>query len=125
MVTGDDPIKQAAALRLFEQVEQGALTVAAPATVIADAVFVLSSPRLYALARPVVSAALTRLVRLPHFRVQSRRVVLRALQLYGSTTTLDFGDVFILAAMVQAGSTVLYSYDLDFDRVRGITRREP
>ena len=36
-LTGDDPDKQAAATALFEQVEQGLLTVQAPDTVIADA----------------------------------------------------------------------------------------
>ena len=44
-LTGDDPEKQAAATRLFEQIEQGFLTVQAPDTVIADAVYVLASPR--------------------------------------------------------------------------------
>ncbi len=47
--TGDDPAKQAAARALFRAVEEGRLTVAAPYTVIADAVFVLSSPRTYGL----------------------------------------------------------------------------
>lgn len=47
LLTGDDPQKQTAAKALFEQVERGTLTIAAPDTVIADAVFVLSSPRLY------------------------------------------------------------------------------
>jgi predicted nucleic acid-binding protein len=45
--TGDDPAKQQAARELFEQVEQGALTLAAPDTVIADAVFVLASKKWY------------------------------------------------------------------------------
>lgn len=47
LLTGDDPVKQAQAASLFEQVEQGKLSLAAPDTVIADAVFVLASPRLY------------------------------------------------------------------------------
>lgn len=125
LVTGDDPAKQAAPQRLFEQVEQGALTICAPVTVIADAIFVLSSPRLYALPRPVVSAALSRLVLLPHFRVTNRRIVLRALELYASTPALDFGDAFIVATMAYTGSTTLYSYDHDFDRFARITRQEP
>src|SRR5947209_3899137 len=84
LVTGDDSLKQAAAVSLFEQVQAGQLTVAAPVTVIADAVYVLSSPRLYHLPRPIISAALSRLARLPHFRVRNRRTVLRALDLYAS-----------------------------------------
>jgi predicted nucleic acid-binding protein len=109
---------------LFEQIEAGALTVAAPVTVIADAVFVLSSPRLYHLPRPIISAALARLVRLSHFRVRNRRIILRALELYASTN-LDYSDVFIVASMEQARSTTVYSYDQGFDRLSGITRQEP
>lgn len=123
-LTGDDPKKQAAATALFEQVEQGTLTVAAPDTVIADAVYVLSSPRLYHLARSEVRELLTALIQLPHFQVQNRLAVLRALELYGSSK-LDFGDVLIISSMEQQHSQILYSYDADFDRFDGINRQEP
>jgi predicted nucleic acid-binding protein len=123
-LTGDDLKKQAAAAALFEQVEQGTITVEAPDTVIADAVYVLSSPRLYHVARNEVQELLTTLVRLPHFRVQNRFCVLRALELYGSTN-LDFGDTLIIASMEQQNSQTLYSYDTGFDRIKGITRQEP
>ncbi len=123
-LTGDDSEKQAAATALFEQVEQGLLTIQAPDTVIADAVYVLSSPRLYHLARSDVQQMLAALVRLPQFHVQNRLSVLQALDLYASTR-LDFGDALIIASMQQQGSQVLYSYDADFDRIEGITRREP
>ncbi len=123
-LTGDDPEKQAAASALFEQVEQGLLAVQAPDTVIADAVYVLSSPRLYHLARGEILEMLAALVRLPQFHIQNRWSVLQALDIYASTR-LDFGDALIIASMQQQGSQVLYSYDADFDRIEGITRREP
>ncbi len=123
-LTGDDPQKQTAATALFEQVEQGLLTIAAPDTVIADAVYVLSSPRLYHLARSAVHELLGALVHLAHFQVENRSAVLRALELYGSTK-LDFGDTLIIASMEQQHSQILYSYDADFDRFEGITRQEP
>jgi predicted nucleic-acid-binding protein len=100
------------------------LTVAAPDTVIADAVYVLSSPRLYKLPRPQVQALLSPLVRLRYFRVQNRGQILRALDLYASTN-LDFGDALIVASMEASGSKTLYSYDTDFDRIPQITRRAP
>jgi predicted nucleic acid-binding protein len=56
--------------------------------------------------------------------VQNRRAVLRALDIYAASN-LDYGDALILAAMEQAGSTTLYSYDQDFDRFNNIERREP
>lgn len=123
-LTGDDLEKQAAAAALFEQIEQGLLTVVAPDTVIADAVYVLCSPRLYHVARNEVRELLAPLVRLPHFRVQNRFCILRALDLYASAK-LDFGDTLIIASMEQQNSHILYSYDMDFDRIQGITRKEP
>ena len=124
LLTGDDPQKQASARALFEHIEQGILTVAAPDTVIADAVYLLSSKRIYGLPRAQVSGLLMPLVRLPHFRVRHRRAVLRALELY-ATVNLDYGDLFIAASMELAGSKVLYSYDTGFNRIAGITRQEP
>lgn len=56
--------------------------------------------------------------------VQNRKAVLRALELYASNN-LDFGDTLIAASMEQEGARILYSYDADFDRLPGITRREP
>jgi len=124
LLTGDDLAKQAASTTLFEAVERGEATVTAPDTVIADAVYVLASPRLYNVPRSEVAAMLSRLLRLPGFRVKNRRVVLAALALYGSRN-LDFGDAMIAAAMRQDGSRELYSYDAGFDRLPDITRREP
>ena len=124
LLTGDDPAKQAQAARLFQALEDGTLTARAPVTVIADAVFVLCSKRLYNLPRPHAAAALTRLVRIPSFRVDRRRTVIAALGLFGSTR-LDFGDCMLIASMRQTGATVLYSYDTDFDRFPPITRQEP
>ena len=124
LLTGDDLTKQAAAAALFEQVEQGLFTIAAPDTVIADAVYVLSSPRLYHIARNEVRELLTPLVRLPHFRVQNQQSILRALDLF-SSTNLDFGDTLIIASMEQQDSSTLYSYDKGFDRIQNIKRQEP
>lgn len=124
LLTGDDPQKQEAAKTLFERVERGDLALSAPDTVIADAVYVLSSPRLYHLPRAQVNDMLAALVRLPHFHVRQRAEVLRALELY-ATTHLDFGDLLIVASMEQEQEQTLYSYDKGFDRIRSISRREP
>jgi predicted nucleic acid-binding protein len=124
LVAGDDLAKQAAAAALFQRVEEGTLTLAAPETVIADAVFVLSSPRLYHLSRTDAAAALTALVRLTHFHVRNRRQVLRALDLWGSTN-LGFGDAMIVAMTEEDASPFVYSFDAHFDRVPEVVRREP
>jgi predicted nucleic acid-binding protein len=123
-LTGDDPAKQRAARALFDDVMNGIIKLIVPVTVIADAVFVLASPRLYKLPRSEIAAMLGALVRLTNLRVHHRRAVLRALELYGDHN-IDFGDALILAMMDLAGSTVVYSYDRDFERFPGIQRREP
>lgn len=125
LVTGDDPAKQDASRRLFESLEAGTISIAAPMSVIADAVYVLASPRLYALARPVIAAVLSRLLRIAAFRVQHRRVLLRALELYGRNASLDFGDAILVATMEHAHATAMYSYDHDFDQFANLTRHEP
>jgi len=125
LLTGDDPEKQARSKALFRRVELGDLAIAAPATVIADAVYVLSSPRLYNRPRDEVAALLAPLVGLPNFHVEGRRAVLSALQLYGRIPKLDFGDALIAAHAQQSHSPIVYSYDTDFDRIPGITRQEP
>jgi len=77
-LTNDHPTRSVAAGAFLRRIERGEITVEAPVTAIADAVFVLASPRLYKLPRPQVQALLTTLVRLPHLRIASRRMVLRA-----------------------------------------------
>jgi predicted nucleic acid-binding protein len=123
-VTGDDRAKQQAARTLFEQVQSSTLTLRAPDTVIADAVYVLASPRLYHVARADIRQALAPLLRLSHFKVQNRRMLLRALDVYAATN-LAFGDAMIVAAMERSGATTLYSYDRGFDRITGLDRPEP
>lgn len=123
-ITGDDPVKMEAATTLFTAVEEGKQTLSCPVTVIADAVYVLTSRQLYALDRGLVATALNALVGLPHFRVAQRRIVQRALDVF-TKTQLDFGDAMIVATMERAGVTPLYSYDRDFDRFSTIQRREP
>jgi predicted nucleic acid-binding protein len=123
LLTGDDPRKQQASLRLFQDVRDRRLILRTPVTTIADAVYVLTSRRHYHRTRVEAAALLTPLVKLPGFRVQNRRAVLRALDLFGTTPGLDFGDAMIVANMEQQGITVLYSYDRDYDDL--ITRQEP
>jgi predicted nucleic acid-binding protein len=124
LLTGDDVAKQAAAQALFDAVAAGQMTVAAPDTIIADAVFVLGSPYVYKLPRPQIRDMLAPLVALPHLRLPNRRILLRALDVYAATR-LDFGDAMLVASMEQRVSTKLFSWDREFDRVPGIQREEP
>lgn len=123
-ITGDDPVKQAAADALFRQVAAGTLILRAPDTVFADAVYVLNSPRLYRRDRVRIRQQLGFLLQLPNLKVHNRNLLLRALDIFASTN-LDFGDAMIVATMERRGDRDLYSYDRDFDRIASIDRREP
>ena len=122
LLTGDDPAKQQASAALFEKIEKGELTVHAPVTVIADAVYVLS--KVYKKSRQDIHAALTPLVSLKQFKVSNRRMLLRALTIF-ATHGIDFSDAILKAVMEHDRATALYSYDTDFDRFSDISRIEP
>jgi predicted nucleic acid-binding protein len=124
LLTGDDLEKQAHARDLFKRIEAGELTVFAPITTIADCVYVLSSPSLYKLPRAKVVGLLLPILRLRGFRLQDRRAVLKALDLYAATA-LDFGDAYLVASLQRLGSRTVYSFDRDFDRIKEIQRLEP
>jgi predicted nucleic acid-binding protein len=125
LLTGDDPKKQAASQALFEQIEQGAVTVFIPDLIIGECIFVLSSPHLYHLSRKEVVELLSPIVQLPNVETQNRSILLQALHIYGETSDLDFEDAYLVAAMEHTHSTHLFSYDRDFDQFRFIKRREP
>ena len=123
-LTGDDVAKQAEAAALLARVEAEELTLRMPDTAIADAVFVLSSPRLYRVPRADVRDMLAALVRLPGLEVDNRAAVLAALDIFADSG-IDFGDAMIVASMRASASTELYSYDADFDRFEDVVRRTP
>jgi predicted nucleic acid-binding protein len=124
MLTGDDPVKQAASEELFAQVAAGTMTVAVPVIVIAEVVFVLKSTKLYGFDRAQIAQALGTLVRQPHVHVEHESDVLRALDIFGSSG-LGFGDALLVAAVERTAAPALYSYDQHFDRFATVNRLEP
>jgi len=96
----------------------------APVTVIPDAVYVLSSPRLYAVSREDIRDMLQTLIHLAGFIVDNKPALLRALDLHADSH-LDFGDAFSLGSMGNIGSGTLYSFDRDFEAFSAIQRLEP
>ena len=124
VMTGDDPIKQEAGIRLLARVERGELELALAASTIAEVIFVVTSPALYRFDRKSAEVGMLRVVQLAGMRVENRATVLRALDLYNTLAT-SFGDAMLAATMERQGSTVVYSYDRGLRRIPGITRSEP
>jgi predicted nucleic acid-binding protein len=123
-LTRDDALKHQACLRLFQQAEQNQVSLVTSEAVIAEVVYVLSSPKHYQLPRPRIQIALARLLILSGLKMPYRQACLRALDLYAKHN-LDFEDCLSLAHMEQQNLTQLYSYDRGFDRIAGIQRLEP
>jgi predicted nucleic acid-binding protein len=124
-LTGDDPKRQQACNFLFEQIEKGEQRVFIPDVVIAEVVYVLSSPRTYHHTHQEVAELLTPILTLPHVEVHRRPVLLRALRIYAERSDLDFPDAYLVAAMEDTKEHMLISYDTDFDKFPEIVRREP
>lgn len=123
-LTKDDPIKAERVKALLESAQDGDVAIYTSESVIGELVFVLSSPRLYALSRERVRDLLTPLLSLRGLRLLDREAMLRALDLY-ACTTMDFVDALAVAEMEAHGIEEIYSYDRDFDAISTVTRIEP
>jgi uncharacterized protein len=123
-LTRDDPVKAERVKELLERAERGEVALLTNESVIAELVFVLSSPRLYNLSRDRIRALLTPILSLKGLKLPQRAAFLRALDLY-ATTPMDFVDALAIVQMEAGGVTEVYSYDEHFDLVSGIRRLEP
>ena len=123
-LTRDDPQKAEACFQLLEKAKNNEITLTTSESVIAEIVFVLSSPRVYRLARADVRARLYPILALEGLKIPDRRKVFRALDLYANHA-IDFEDALTIAEMEHSDLEELYSYDTDFDAFEHITRLEP
>ncbi|MEJ5198247.1 MAG: PIN domain-containing protein, partial [Anaerolineae bacterium] len=85
-LTRDDPVKAERVKTLLERAERDEIELFTSESVIAELVFVLSSPRLYHLGREQVRDLLIPIVSLRGLKLPNRAVVLRALDLYAETS---------------------------------------
>ena len=123
-LTGDDSDKARACYELFGRADRGEAVLYTTETIIAEIVYVLSSPRLYNLPREEIRKRLMPLLTLNGLRIPNRGVLLRALELY-EEQPVDFEDALAVAHMEQQGIEAIISYDRDFDRFSQVTRIEP
>jgi predicted nucleic acid-binding protein len=64
------------------------------------------------------------IVELEALKMGHRESILSALD-YFESNNLDFEDCLAIAHALRANDGRVYSYDLDFDKVKDITRLEP
>ncbi len=124
-LAADDEKKSEACFRLFQKVRSGEESVTTTEAIIAEVVYVLSSPSLYALGHDEIAARLAPLLSLRGLRLPHKRTYLRALDLYAAHRFLDFEDALTVAHMEREGISEVVTYDRDFERVPGVRRVEP
>lgn len=107
------------------QVDQEQRVTITRASLSIEAVYVLSSPRLYGFSRQAVRQRLLPILGLRGLHTPAKNVHLRALDLYAGGN-LDFEDALLVAHMESEGITRLYSYDHHFDALApAVERLEP
>ncbi|MFN0071256.1 MAG: PIN domain-containing protein [Chloroflexota bacterium] len=120
-LTQDHPEHSMRARQIFLQVERGDLVVMTCEGVLVEVVQVLSSPRLYHLARLEICRLLSQLLSLPGLKLSNKRAYLQALERYAAST-LDFVDCLEVAHMERLRIDTIVSFDRDFDKIAGVTR---
>ena len=123
-LTRDDPQKAQKCFELLQAAERDEVELITSESVIAEVVYVLSSPRLYGLSPERIRSLLLPIINLRGLKLSPRRLYLRALDLY-ATSRIDFEDALAVAHMERRGITEILSYDAHLDRIEGIERREP
>lgn len=121
-LTRDDEEKADRALALLERVERGDEQVLASPMVVFETVYTLQ--RSYRVPRPRIRELLVPILALRGLRIAERRVYFVALDIYVDHN-VSFADAFNAAYMVAHGTAEVYTWDTDFDRLPGTTRREP
>lgn len=93
-------------------------------SIIAEVLFVLSSPRLYGQPRSEIALALRPILEIQGLRLDHKIAILRAVRRW-SETRLDFPDCIAIEHALRDDDGEIVTYDTDFDRVEGIERRQP
>ena len=125
-LTGDDEEKAEACFRLFQRASRGEEVLMACEAIVSEVVYVLASPRAgYGLNHEEIRARLIPVLMLRGLRIPQKQVYIDALNIYASSSSLDFEDALAIAHMQQQGIDEIVSYDKDFDSIPGIRRIEP
>lgn len=117
----DHPKQSPRAKEFLERVEKGEEKVITTPLVIAEAVYVLEST---GADRKKISQALSKIISLPGLQIAGKQNFAKAFSLY-QKKNIDFVDAFHAVFAKEKGLKEVVSFDKDFDRVAGLSRKEP
>ena len=121
-LTNDEPHQAAACAKLLQRVEQNLEEVFIADLVMADVVWTLE--KYYRVEKERIRVLLSRILALAGLKCSSKNTFLQALDIY-TEHNIDWTDAFVMAQMLAAGREKIYTYDLDFEKVEGITPLTP
>jgi uncharacterized protein len=125
-LTGDDPDKAQAVLRLLQRVRNGAEELMTSETVVAEVFYVLTREKSrYRVSREDVIDRLLPVLSMDGVHLVAKPALLDALEVFRAYEELDFEDAMAVGLMRANGIEEILSYDEDFDDVEGIRRVEP
>jgi len=118
----DNPEQSAKATAYLARVEQGEIQARTADTVIFETVFTLE--RHYHQPKDKIRQALLPLIELAGIILPGKRYYRQVFDLY-VTLNLPFADAYHAVLAKRFKSSVVVSFDKHFDRIPGITRRDP
>jgi predicted nucleic acid-binding protein len=124
LLTQDDPAKARSSCRLLNRARRGEVELHLGEAIIAEGVFVLSSPRLYAQPRTEIAYALQPVLENRGRRLDHKQSVLAASRRWAASA-LDFPDCVAIEHALREDGGAIYSYDDDFNGIPGVTRHLP
>ena len=124
LLTGDDPVKASRCRDLFQQVQNGKVSLVTTSTIVAEVTYVLVSSATYRYPRETIAQGMRPLLALQGLHIERKDEILAALDLWESST-LDFEDCLAVETTRRMSLDGIYSYDRGLDRIPDIRRLEP
>lgn len=120
LIVGPDHSTHPEALSLFREVAEGRLQLVLTPVIVYEIVNVLEFR--YRRSRAAIAGELGGILQADGLVIVEKDVLTSALDLYGRTERLDFGDAYLAGRAELEGPPVVASFDRDFDRIEGIRR---
>jgi len=120
--TRDDEEKAQRVLSLLKRVERGEEKITTSSLVIFETIFTLQS--FYQVPKQQVKELMLPILNLKGLKLPGKGLYQQALDNYVKKN-VSFTDAFNATFMLKKGIKELYSYDEDFDKIKGIKRLTP
>ncbi|HHF09069.1 MAG TPA: type II toxin-antitoxin system VapC family toxin [Candidatus Atribacteria bacterium] len=120
--TNDDEEKARAVLELLKRVEKNKEKIITSPLVMFETIFTLQS--YYGLSREEIRDLLLPVINLRGLKLDLKDVFEKALEAYPKMKA-SFADIFNYYFMLKHGTSEIYSFDEDFDKMEGIKRIAP